>query len=466
MFPWELHDKPRDECGVFGIYAPGKSVALKTYYGLIALQHRGEESAGIAVSDGKELRLHKKMGLVTEVFNKDLIENLKGNAAIGHVRYSTSCDSSEANAQPLVYKDERGSIAVAHNGNITNASQLNKRLAPAGATKSLKLDSAVFLSFIEHYRNLPLKKLLERYLNDISGSYSLIMLTENSLIGLRDPHGMRPLCLGKMKNSEVGYMIASETCAIEAANGEVIREINPGEGVIINEAGIEFIQNCSRRRQCFCVFEYIYLARSDSVLDGRTVNSVRRDLGRELAREHPVAGDEVIAIPESGTAMAMGYSEQLGLPFREGLIRNRYMGRTFIKPEQTERELAVKLKFNVLGDVIRGQRVVIVDDSLVRGTTSRQIIQMFREAGAKEVHFLAASPPLRFPCYYGIDIPSVDELAAAQRTVEEVRLQIGADSLHYLSLPGMLQVLQRSEELCTACFDGVYHVPVFKQETG
>ncbi|WP_088227260.1 amidophosphoribosyltransferase [Desulfosporosinus sp. FKB] len=466
MCPWEFYDKPRDECGVFGIYAPGDSVALKVYLGLNALQHRGEESAGMAVSDELKIQVHKKMGLVTEVFSRDLLSKLKGNVAIGHVRYSTSGDSSEANAQPLVYTDDKGSIAVAHNGNITNVHKLEKKFTLTKISGSINSDSEIFLRFISHYRNLSLQKLLELYLNEISGSYSLVMMTENSLIGLRDPFGMRPLCLGKLKGSESGYILASETCAIGAAGGEVVREINPGEGVIINEDGVNYIQNCSGRRRCLCIFEYIYFTRSDSVIDGRTVNSVRRDFGKELAKEHQVDGDVVISIPESGTAVAMGYAEQRDLPFREGLIRNRYMGRTFIKPGQKNRELAVRIKFNVIGDIIQGQRVVVVDDSLVRGTTSRQIVQMLREAGAKEVHLLVASPPLSFPCFYGIDIPSSDELVAAHRTLEEIRLYVGSDSLHYLSLKGMLQVLQRPKEFCTACFDGVYRVPVFEQETG
>lgn len=466
MCPWEFHDKPRDECGVLGIYAPGKNVALQAYYGLNALQHRGEESAGLAVADGKQIRVHKKMGLVTEVFSNDVLAELKGNMAVGHVRYSTGGDSSEANAQPLVYQDDKGSVAVAHNGNLTNVRQLQKRFAQTRSSGPLNLDSEIFLRLLAHYRNLPLEKLLKLFLKEIAGSYSLVMLTKNRLIGLRDPYGMRPLCLGKLNEPESGYLLASETCALRAAGGELVREIEPGEGVIIDKNGVNFLDGLPGRRRRLCIFEYIYLARSDSVLDGRTVNSVRRDFGKKLAREHPVAGDLVISIPESGTAAAMGCAEELGLPFREGLLRNRYMGRTFIKPGQTNRELAVRMKFNVLRDVIQGQRVVVVDDSLVRGTTSRQIVQMLREAGAKEVHLLVASPPLSSPCYYGIDIPSSAELVAARRTLEEIRQYVGADSLQYLSLKGMLQVVQRPEEFCTACFDGVYPLPVFEQETG
>jgi amidophosphoribosyltransferase len=466
MSPWEFHDKPRDECGVFGIYDPGNSVALKVYFGLNALQHRGEESAGIAVSDGMKITVHKKMGLVTEVFSRDLLSTLKGNLAIGHVRYSTCGDSSEANAQPLVYKDDKVSVAVAHNGNLTNVLQLKKRFAPTRLAGKITSDSEIFLRFIAHYRNIPLKKLLELYLNEISGSYSLVMMTENSLIGLRDPYGMRPLCLGKLKGPESGYVLASETCAVEAVGGELVKEINPGEGIIINKDGVNYMQSYSGRCRSLCIFEYIYLARSDSVIDGRIVNSVRRGFGRELAREHPVNGDVVIPIPDSGTAVAMGYAEQCGLPFREGLLRNRYIGRTFIKPDQKNRELAVRMKFSVLSDVVQGQRIVVVDDSLVRGTTSRQIVQMLREAGAKEVHLLVASPPLSFPCYYGIDIPSSAELVAAYQNHEEIRLYVGANSLYYLSLKGMLKALQRPKEFCTACFDGVYPVPFFEQETG
>lgn len=466
MCPWEFHDKPRDECGVLGIYAPGRSVALQAYYGLNALQHRGEESAGLAVADGKQIRVHKKMGLVTEVFSNDVLAELEGNMAVGHVRYSTGGDSSEANAQPLVYQDDKGSVAVAHNGNITNVRQLQKRFAQTRSAGPLNLDSEIFLRLLAHYRNLPLEKLLKLFLKEIAGAYSLVMLTENRLIGLRDPYGMRPLCLGKLNEPESGYLLASETCALKAAGGELVREIEPGEGVIIDKNGVNFLAGLPGRRRRLCIFEYIYLARSDSVLDGRTVNSVRRDFGKKLAGEHPVAGDLVISIPESGTAVAMGYAEELGLPFREGLLRNRYMGRTFIKPGQTNRELAVRMKFNVLRDVIQGQRVIVVDDSLVRGTTSRQIVQMLREAGAKEVHLLVASPPLSSPCYYGIDIPSSAELVAARRTLEEIRQYVGADSLQYLSLKGMLQAVRRSEEFCTACFDGVYPLPVFEQETG
>lgn len=459
MFLDESNDKPRDECGVFGIYSPGDEVGFKTYFGLNALQHRGEESAGIAISDGTEIHLHKKMGLVTDVFNENLLCTLKGDIAIGHVRYSTSGDSTEANAQPLVYRDYRGSVALAHNGNLTNVSLLKKRLEPTRLSEEISTDSEIFFRFMAKYRQLPLEKILELCMSEISGSFSLVVMTKNSLIGLRDPYGMRPLCLGKLKGTKSGYVLASETCAVETVGGEFIREIEPGEIVILDKNGIHSIPTCSSPgKRHLCIFEYIYLSRSDSVIDGRTVNLVRRDFGRELAQEFPVDGDVVISVPDSGMAVAMGYAEERGLPFREGLIRNRYMGRTFIRPGQKNREQAVRMKFNTIDEILQGQRVVIVDDSLVRGTTSSHIIRILREAGAKEVHFLVASPPLCYPCYYGIDISSSGELIAARRSIEEIRRHIGADSLHYLNLERMLRVLKRPHDFCTACFDGVYPV--------
>ncbi|WP_227761768.1 amidophosphoribosyltransferase [Zhaonella formicivorans] len=453
-----IDDKPREECGVFGIYAPGQDVAQLTYYGLYALQHRGQESAGIAVSDGAEIQLHKNMGLVAEVFNETNLGLLKGNLAIGHVRYSTTGASSLANAQPMVSRSSHGSFCLAHNGNLTNVAELRQTLGRSGAIFRSTSDSELILNFITCFRQNSLPETIKQCMGYLKGAYSLVVMTKNQLIGVRDPRGIRPLCLGKLGK---GYVLASESCALDAIGARLVRDIKPGEIVVIDESGLKSVQVPPARHRSLCIFEYIYLARQDSIIDGETVNMVRQAFGRQLARECRVDADMVIPVPDSGRVAALGYSETAGLPFKEGLTKNRYVGRTFIQPVQNLRELGVRLKFNPIKDIFKGQRVVMVDDSIVRGTTCRQIVKMLREAGAREVHFMVASPPVLYPCYYGIDTASPGQLLAARCSQEEIQKYLGVDSLYYLSLRGLLAAFKApAQEFCTACFDGQYPIAV------
>jgi amidophosphoribosyltransferase len=457
-------DKPREECGLFGVYAPGRDVARLTYYGLFALQHRGQESAGMAVADSREVSLYKNMGLVTEVFNDEILDRYRGHLAIGHVRYSTTGASTLVNAQPLVFRYLHGTVALAHNGNLTNAAALRHMLAATGSVFQSTTDSEVIVNLLARYGQNPLEEALTKCLIDLKGAYSLLIMTQDTLIGLRDPHGIRPLCLGDL---EGGYVLASESCALDTVGARLIREVEPGEIVVINREGLKSIRSLATPTPSFCIFEFVYFARPDSVLCGRTVNLVRREMGRQLAREAPVAADMVVPVPDSGTAAALGYAEASGIPFQEGLIKNRYVGRTFIQPSQSLRDLGVRLKLNPLPEVLAGKRIVLVDDSIVRGTTSRAIVQMLRDAGVREVHFRVSSPPVLYPCYYGIDTSSRGELIAAAYGAEEVRKYIGTDSLHYLSLKGLLEAVGGPKDAyCTACFSGVYPTPVPSGDEG
>jgi len=456
-----LEDKPRDECGIFGIYGPGLDVASLTYYGLYALQHRGQESAGIAVSDGQTIQLQKNMGLVAEVFNEDSLAKLRGHIAIGHVRYSTSGASSLINAQPLSFHYLRGMVALAHNGNLTNADELRYSLGATGSVFQSTSDTEVIVNLIALYGQNTIEEALMKCMIDIKGAYSEVVMAENKLIGMRDPLGIRPLCLGKLGES---YVIASESCALDTVGALFEREVEPGEIVIIDEQGVHSIKTMTAAHKALCIFELVYLARPDSVINGEAVTIARREMGRQLAKECQVEADVVIPVPDSGTAAAVGYAEASGIPFKEGLMKNRYIGRTFIQPSQRMRDIAIRLKLNPIRQVLNGQKVALVDDSIVRGTTSKKLVQMLREAGVKEVHMLISSPPILYSCFYGIDTSARSELIAAQNELEEIRKYIGADSLHYLSLDGLFAAVKgTAKDFCTACFNGSYPVEVPEQ---
>lgn len=453
--------KLNEECGVFGVYARDEiDVARMTYHGLYALQHRGQESAGIAVNDEGVILHHKDMGLVPEIFNEVVLNHLKGKIAIGHVRYSTTGGSLRENAQPMVVKYKIGQLALAHNGNLVNASELRNRMEENGAIFQTTSDTEVIANLISRFRvgSDNIEDTLQEVMKEIKGSYALVVVTPKRLVGIRDPLGLRPLCLGRVGNS---YVLASESCALDSVGAEFVRDINPGEIVLIGEEGITSIQTEVPKKSTLCIFEFVYFARPDSTIDGASVYQARIEAGRRLAIEHPVEADVVIGAPDGGTHAALGYSRESGIPYGQGLLKNRYVGRTFIQPEQGQRESGVRIKFNAMKSEIAGKRVVMVDDSIVRGTTTRRIVQMLKDAGAKEVHMRVSSPPYKFPCYFGIDISSSSQLVAAKYTVEEIRKVIGADSLGYLSLDGLLKTPVGSRcGFCTACFDSSYPMEV------
>ncbi|MDI6792010.1 MAG: amidophosphoribosyltransferase [bacterium] len=446
----------KEECGIFGIFAHPEAAKM-TYLGLFALQHRGQESAGITVSNGQRLFSHKQMGLVADIFDDQTLSNLYGETAIGHVRYSTAGGSRVENAQPLTVTCARGDLAVAHNGNLVNGEALRKELEAEGAIFQTTSDSEVFLHLLARSKKEKLEEALIEILKKVKGAYSLVFLTPNKLIGLRDSYGFRPMCLGR---ADFSYILASESCALDLVGGVLIREVEPGEMVIIDENGFRSMKITDQTdRRALCIFETIYLARPDSKLFGENMYLVRIEMGRQLAREHPAEADIVIPIPDSGIQAAMGYAKESGIPYHWGLVRNRYVGRTFISPTQAIRELGVQIKLNPIDDVLAGKRVVVVDDSIVRGTTCRKIIKMLRNAGASAVHLRVSSPPIQFPCFYGIDTPARKELLAATHTVEEIRKYMRVDSLGYLSILGLLDSMSKSgSEFCTACFDGNYPV--------
>lgn len=459
-----LAEHPGEECGVFGIYAPGEPVASLTYLGLYALQHRGQESAGMAVSDGTAVRLHKNTGLVPEVFGGEALEGLPGHLAIGHVRYSTTGKSSVINAQPLLARCAKGTVAVAHNGNLVNADALRRELLDGGSVFQTTTDTEVIINLVARFSRENLEGALAGAAVRLAGSYALVAMGQDQLFGLRDPHGFRPLALGRLGN---GYVLASESCALANLGAEFLREVEPGEMVIIDRRGLRSRRFQAPARESLCVFEYIYFARPDSVLAGRNVHEVRKDIGRQLAAGWEVEADVVIAAPDSGISAAMGFAEAKGLPFDVGLIKNRYIGRTFIQPTQAGRDLGVRIKLNAVREVIAGRRVVLIDDSIVRGTTSARTVKLLREAGARQVHLGVASPPYLNACYYGIDTSEKGELVAAGRTVAEIREFIGADSLHYLSVEGLTRAVGRDRSvLCLACFDGEYPVPISAAPAG
>jgi amidophosphoribosyltransferase len=453
-------DKPHDECGIFGIYAPGQEVANITYFGLYALQHRGQESAGITVSDGRKLNTVKDVGLVAQVFDDPTkMAALRGDLALGHTRYSTTGSNKLANTQPMVYEHPQiGPIAMGHNGNLTNYRQLRDELEEKGVVFDTSSDTEVILRLIGQTPGPDLKTVLRRSLPRLEGAYSLVFITRDSVAGVRDQLGFRPLCLGRMGE---GWVLASETCALDTVRAKFEREIDPGEVVIINADGVEsFIAQISLRKAA-CMFEFIYFARPDSQMMGKNLYEARRRMGRELARQMPTEADVVISLPDSGTPAAHGFAEESGIPIREGLIKSRYITRTFIQPSQSLREAGIRLKFNPVRPVLEGKRVVIVDDSIVRGNTSRQIVELLRWAGATEVHMRIASPPLHYPCFMGIDIGSKKELIAVGRTEAEICEVIGADTLAYLHMDGLVKAVGHTiDNFCLACFDGEYPVSV------
>lgn len=457
-------DRFKEECGVFGIISNEKhNVSSITYYGLYALQHRGQESAGIVVSDGRELIGHKDMGLVSDVFNRETLESLKGISAIGHVRYSTAGESTINNAQPIISKFKLGTIAIAHNGNLVNTDVIKELLEDTGVIFQTTIDSEVILNLIARGAKKGIERAVVDALQAIKGSYAIVMLTADKLIGVRDPNGLRPLCIGKLDES---YILCSESCALDAVGADFVRDVQPGEIVIIDGNGLKSINFAEKTKCETCAFEYIYFARPDSIIDGINVYSSRVAAGERLYDECPIEADVVIGVPDSGVAAAVGFAKASGIPYGIGLIKNKYVGRTFIAPSQEAREKAVKVKLNVLKVNVKGKRVVIIDDSIVRGTTSRRLVEMLREAGAKEVHFRVASPMVADPCYFGIDTPHRRELLASMADVERIREQIGSDSLGYLSIEGLLKALGGENGFCLGCFNGIYPIsaPIEKEK--
>jgi amidophosphoribosyltransferase len=452
-------DKLHEECGVFGIFSHSEDVALNTYWGLYALQHRGQESTGIVVTDGKEMNIKKGMGLVPDVF-KDGVADLQGFAAIGHVRYSTTGASMAYNTQPLKVYFDGGNLALSHNGNLTNAGQLREKLAKEGAIFNTTVDTEVVLTLIAHSKCKTIEERVAEAVRQIRGAYAILLMTDNKIIAVRDPYGFRPLVLGKMEN---GWCLASESCAFDLVGAELVRDVKPGEMVILDSDNSEprsmmWVEEVPERT-AHCIFEYVYFARNDSVIDGQPVYESRIQMGRELAKEiqdiHP---DIVISAPDSGTPAAIGYSLEAGIPFMEGLTKNRYVGRTFIQPTQKQRANAVRLKLNPVRSVVEGKSVVLVDDSIVRGTTSGKVVKLLKEAGAREVHVAISSPPVVDSCYYGIDTSERKQLIASRCSQEEICRFIGADSLHYISMEGMKRAISKinPDGLCCACFNSDY----------
>ena len=457
-------DNPREACGVFGVFSPGDDVARLTFYGLYALQHRGQESAGIATSNGEDFSLRTGMGLVAQVFDEEDLAYLKGHIAIGHTRYSTAGGSLACNAQPIVVHDlETGDpIALAHNGNLTNVDVLREDLEAQGIVFESTADSEVIAHLFTIAPGRTYEERFHYVMRRIEGAYSVVMMTKDRLFAMRDPMGVRPLCLGRLDG---GWVVASESCALEHLGVPMEREIQPGEVVVIDEHGpASFFPVAPARKRAICTFEYTYFARPDSRIGGQLIYPAREEMGATLAREHPVEADIVIGVPDSATPAAIGYARASGIPYREGLVKNRYVGRTFIQPDQRIREAGVSLKFNALSDVLAGKRVVLVDDSIVRGTTTPRVIQLLRRAGAKEVHMRITTPPIVSPCFLGVDMATKAELIAANHSIEEIRQHIGADSLGFLSLEGLNRATgQNPEDLCNACFTGIYPLNVQMQ---
>ncbi len=450
-------DRPREFCGLFGVYGDARA-ARHAYFGLYSLQHRGQESAGIAASDGRLIRLHKGPGLVSQVFSdRAVLDRLAGSAAIGHNRYSTTGASRPTNAQPIRIEFKRGQLAAAHNGNLVNAARLRAEMEDAGSIFQTSTDSEVVLHLVARSRRAALADMVAEALEQVVGAYCFLFLSQEALIAARDPHGWRPLSFGKLGEATV---LASESCAFDILEADYVRSLEPGEMMIVDAEGVHSRRLAAAPRRAFCIFEYIYFSRPDSWIYGQKVDKIRREFGRQLAEEAPADADIVVAVPDSANTAALGYAEASGIRFEIGLIRNHYVGRTFIAPHQHERDLDVRLKFNPVTGVLRGKRVVVVEDSIVRGTTLRKLIRLMRGSGAAEVHVRVSSPPIRCPCFYGIDMSTREELIASAHTVEEVRDHIGADSLRHLSVEGMLGVVPNPEDMCTACFTGEYPTEV------
>ncbi|MBR8838499.1 MAG: amidophosphoribosyltransferase [Stigonema ocellatum SAG 48.90 = DSM 106950] len=459
-------DKPEEACGVFGICAPGEDVAKLTYFGLYALQHRGQESAGIATFEGTQVHLHKDMGLVSQVFNEPILSHLTGSIAVGHTRYSTTGSSRKVNAQPAVVETRLGKLTLAHNGNLVNTVHLREELLEQKCHLVTTTDSEMIAIAIgqEVDAGADWVEGTIRALQRCQGAFSLVIGTNSGIMGIRDPNGIRPLVIGTLDDHPVRYVLASETCALDIIGAEYLREVAPGELVWIDEAGLTSYQWSQKPQRKLCIFEMIYFARPDSVMHNESLYSYRMRLGRQLAEESPVEADIVFGVPDSGIPAAIGYSQSSGIPYVEGLIKNRYVGRTFIQPTQTMRESGIRMKLNPLKDVIYGKRVVIVDDSIVRGTTSRQLVKALHEAGAVEVHMRISSPPVTHPCFYGIDTDSQDQLIAATKSVEEITKQLEVDSLAYLSWKGMLEATREDpQSFCSACFTGNYPISIPEQ---
>ena len=449
-------ESPRDECGLFGVWAPGEDVARLTYFGLFAQQHRGQESAGIAVSDGHNILVYKDLGLVAQVFNEATLAALQGELAIGHTRYSTTGSTTWDNAQPVFKNDGVRALALGHNGNLVNTAELAERIGrSSSATTDTDLVATMLASEMAHH---DLEGAAMRVLPELEGAFCFVMADERSVFAARDRFGLRPLAVGKLPG---GFVVASETCALDIVGATLIREVEPGELIRIDDRGLHPSRFAESPRAALCIFEFVYLSRADSRMKGESVHEARREMGRVLAAEHPADADLVIAVPNTGHSAAQGFSEVSGTPYGDGLHKNQYVGRTFIQPNQSLRERGVKLKLNPLPDSIRGKRLVVVDDSIVRGTTTRQIVAMLREAGASEVHIRITCPPIRWPCFYGIDMSTRAELVAADLAVEEIRAYVAADSLGYLSLEGLVRATgEPAEGFCRACFDGEYPIPV------
>jgi len=461
-------DIARDACGVFGVWAPGEEVGKLTYFGIFALQHRGQESAGIAVSNGEHVLVYKDMGLVSQVFDEPALNSLQGHLAIGHTRYSTTGASVWENAQPTFRPTSTGSIALAHNGNLTNTYEL-ARLAEQRASEAGELelgqrphdavttDTGVMTALMASYTDRDLEAAAVAVMSQLRGAFCLVFMDQGTLYAARDPQGIHPLVLGRLGD---GWLVASETAALDIVGGTYVREVEPGELIAVDERGLRS-QRFADADPKGCLFEFVYLARPDTLISDQRIHSVRVEIGRRLARQHPVEADLVIPVPESGTPAAIGYAEESGIPYGQGFVKNSYVGRTFIEPSQTIRELGIKLKLNPLRDVIEGKRLVVVDDTIVRGTTQRALVRMLREAGAAEVHIRISSPPIKWPCFYGIDFATREELLASGASVEEIRESIGADSLGYVSLDELVaSTRQPAERLCHACFDGTYPIPL------
>jgi amidophosphoribosyltransferase len=454
-------DHFHDECGVFGIFGHPEASKL-TYLGLYALQHRGQESAGIASSDGGEIHFHKSLGLVQEIFTPAVLSSLPGAVAIGHTRYSTAGDNTIINAQPVVIDCNKGKIALGHNGNLTNALEMRRRLEHRGSIFQTTSDTEVIVHLIARSSARNLSGAIADALSQVEGAYSLLLLARDEMYAIRDPRGFRPLALGRLDGA---WAVASETCAFDLIDAEYVREVEPGEMVRISRAGVESIRFAPEKQNQQCVFEHVYFSRPDSVVFGRPVNQCREQLGRLLAQEHPVEADIVTPVPDSGVPAAVGYAAESGIPFRMALIRNHYVGRTFIEPEQAIRDFGVKLKLNPVRRMIEGRRVILVDDSIVRGTTSRKIVRLVRDAGATEVHMRISCPPTISPCYYGVDTPRRDELIAARNSVEDIRQFLGADSLGYLSLSSLRAAVGDTQgKFCTSCYTGSYPTELVQLE--
>jgi amidophosphoribosyltransferase len=456
-------DDLHEACGVFGLYAPGRDVARVSFFGLYALQHRGQEGAGLVTCDGRVAHIHKGMGLVSQVFNEENLRHLQGHLAIGHTRYSTTGAPKLRNTQPYLVETLDGPLALGHNGNLINAPQLRRELLERGVGLQTSTDSEVILHLLAGAGGHDWVTRIRIMMAKAEGAYSLVILTRDAVYGVRDPWGLRPLVLGQLSG---GHVLASESCAFATIGAEMVQAVQPGEIVKLDANGFEVIQGAPPQKLAFCTFEQIYFARPDSVLDNRLVHEVRQKLGRQLAKEAPAKADIVVPVPDSGTPHAIGYAQKAKIPYSEGLIKSRYIGRTFIQPSDEQRKIGVAMKFNPLPQNLRDKRVVLVDDSIVRGNTSGPLVQMLRDAGAREVHVRVACPPIRWPCFMGVDMASQAELIAAHKSVEEICQHIGADSLAYLSIAGMMKALKASDGYCNACFTGKYPfsspIPLFE----